>query len=292
MSMKRVFFAVSTFLMILGATQAKAQPAESSTNKDEGPPPVIAASPAKLTVKIGSRSSDNAIKLINLSDKPITVRTTVNNWDLDESNDLRVVAPTPQSLDQWMIINPVNFTIEPKKTQTVRFSIRPRAKPEPGEHRGIIFFNQQLTEKSTATIQFKFRLGVIVYGLAGDVVRDGVMNKISVERDEESATMLFDISSVGNANARMDGQYSLWRKADFPSSGEPSLYTLDGEDRNVPISVVSVGKLPNTPVLAGTRRTIKRIIKLPNEKGNYILFARGALEGKSFSKKFPVSITK
>ena len=39
-----------------------------------------------------------------------------------------------------MIINPVEFTIPAGGEQVVRFAVRPRAQPEPGEHRAMVFF--------------------------------------------------------------------------------------------------------------------------------------------------------
>ena len=278
-------------LLVSFATLSEA--ADESAVGSIEPPPVIAATPAKLTLKLdGNRPVNDSIRLFNMSEKPIVVSTTVNNWDLDKKNQVRNIPPTPQSLDQWIIINPINFTIPPGESQTVRLSVRPRAKPEPGEHRGIIYFDQKLPkDDGNKTIRVKFRLGVILYGLAEKIVRQGVLHGIKMELADERASAIFDIGSVGNSNIRMEGQYTLWRKADFPKSGEAPMYNLLGVEKNVPSSVLLAAKLPNTPVLAGERRFIRAEASLPKEAGYYILFVRGKLGDKPFRKIFPITVS-
>jgi len=65
----------------------------------ETPPAQIAASPSRIELEIGKKPANSSIKLFNLSDKPVTVSTSVHHWDLDEANKVRVIEPTPANHD-------------------------------------------------------------------------------------------------------------------------------------------------------------------------------------------------
>lgn len=260
--------------------------------KPEGmdtPPAQIAASPSRIELEIGKKPANSSIKLFNLGDKPVTVRTSVHHWDLDEANKVRVIEPTPQSLDQWIIINPVKFTIPAGKSQTVRLSVRPQTVPEQGEHRGIVYFHQHLPkDEGVAGIRTTFRLGIVVYGLAGRIVRAGKLEEIRFSSGKEKGILQFDVKSTGNAGIRLNGQYSLWREADFPGADNVPEYHIDDKNE-VRETVLQVGALPVLPVLSGTRRTLSSPIQLPSETGSYILFVRGKLGDNHFRKQFSFS---
>ena len=64
------------------------------------------------------------MKLFNKSAKDIKVAIRVANFDLDEQNRVRELAPTPHSLDQWIIIRSLRFVIKAGETRTIRFAVR------------------------------------------------------------------------------------------------------------------------------------------------------------------------
>ena len=253
------------------------------------PPAQIAATPSRIELEINKKQANSSIQLFNLGDKPVTVNTSVQHWDLDETGRVRIIEPTPQSLDQWMIINPIKFTIPAGKSQTVRLSVRPPVMPEDGEHRAIVYFQQQLPKDTEVTgIQTVFRLGIVVYGRAGRIVRAGELDEIRFSPQQDTGILQFDVKSTGNAGIRLDGQYSIWREVEFPGADQVPQYQVDDKEE-VRETVLHVGKLPVLPVLAGTRRTLSENIKLPSEAGPYILFVRGRLGDSPFSKQFPFS---
>jgi len=255
------------------------------------PAPQVAISPGRLELEIGKKAANGSFRLFNLGDKPIVVQANVNHWDLDENNKIRTIPPTPQSLDQWLIVNPVNFTVAPGEAQTIRVAIRPRAKPEPGEHRAIIYFNQLLQGAAKpGAIQVKFRLGAVVYGLVDKVERRAKLHSISSQIDNNSSEVLFDISSLGNASVRLNGQASIWPADRFPGTDNISDYILQGTSRNVPAAVLQISPLPTTPVLAGTRRIIRASLSAPRKTGRYILYVKGTLNDQPFSRKLELNV--
>ncbi|MCW8962170.1 MAG: molecular chaperone [Gammaproteobacteria bacterium] len=279
-------------IVFLSVCVASIFPLYASAQQPLLPPAQIAASPSVVQTTIGSKRGES-VKLFNLGEKPISVRVSVSNWELDENNRLRDIPPTPQSLDQWIVINPLEFVIPPRGTQTIRLVIRPRQKPEAGEHRAMIYFEEQLPDKlSPEEVRVKFRLGVAVYGLAGKIIREGRLKSLTLRQDQKKSTLLFDIESVGNANVRLDGQYTLWTKKGFPGEDKVAFYNVRGKNGVIPEDVVQVQNLPTTPVLPNTQRALPVSVLMPEEPGEYVLLAKGKLAEKAFSKVFPITISK
>ncbi len=242
-------------------------------------PPQIAVSPPRVEVQIGPRSSMETIRLFNFGDKAVEVAVSVETWDLDESNRVRAVEPTEQSLDQWMLISPLRFTVDPGGSQAVRFSIRPRIELVPGEHRAMIYFQQVPSSDPSPGFQVSFKLGVAVYGYVGEVVRRGVLNDLSVQTTANGPVAVFDISSTGSGHVRLQGQYAVWDADRFP--GVESTTELADQDRNsgtLPPGMVTSGDLPATPVLPGCRRTI--LVPMPTkalQPGRYVFDVNATL---------------
>jgi len=252
----------------------------------EKPPAMVAVSPARLELKIGKKPANSSLKLFNLADEPVTIVATVHNWDLDDNNRVRIVEPTSQSLDQWMIINPVKFTIPAHSFQTIRLSIRPNVEPADGEHRGLIYFTQLLPKnnKVSGGIRAKFRIGVIVYGLAGNIIRAGELESISFQKEGDIGKIMVDVTSTGNAGIRLQGDYAIWKRSSF--KGRKKVSKSIFKSRHKPKEAIEVGNLTILPVLPGTRRTLITTFKLPKEPGDYVLVVRGNLGKIDFNRQF------
>lgn len=124
----------------------------------------VGLSPPKLDITIdeSGKPSTHSIRIVNFGKKAVEVQVSVYNWEMDEDSQVRIIPPTDQSLDQWMVINPLRFTLPSEGSQAVRFSVRPKVKPEPGEHRAMIFFEQVPPDDDAPEIRFVFRLGAAV----------------------------------------------------------------------------------------------------------------------------------
>ena len=103
------------------------------------PPAQIAVSPSRFEIEIGPSPTTEALRVFNFSDRPVDVQASVAHWELDRNSRVVIVEPTEQSLDQWIVMNPLRFTIPAGGSQTMRFSIRPKTAPDPGEHRAMIY---------------------------------------------------------------------------------------------------------------------------------------------------------
>jgi P pilus assembly chaperone PapD len=248
----------------------------------EEPPGQVAVSPAMFELNIGSKPVNESIRLKNLKKKPVTLKVEVYNWTLDEQNKLKILPPDPQSLDQWMVINPVSFTIEPGNEQVIRFSIRPRAMPNPGEHRAVIYFTEQIPPTKAGGVEILFKLGVGVYGYADKVQQAAVLNSLTL--DKATGTLKADIQNNGNIHTRIKGEYAIWKKGAFPGFKSMGNYFNWPRDKKKPEWFIASGSMNNTPVLAGNRRTIITRIPVPEDNTAYVVTVTGTIDGTKIEK--------
>ncbi|MDT9547488.1 MAG: molecular chaperone [Chlorobium phaeovibrioides] len=210
----------------------------------------------------------------------------VYNWTLDEQNELKIIPPTPQSIDQWMIINPVAFTIESGKEQVVRFSIRPRTTPTPGEHRAIIYFSEQPSPYHQGGVELLFKLGIGIYAYADPVHKNGSLSGISLNRSLK--TINVELANTGNVHTRLKGAYAIWKKGTFPGFKTMQSAITMNPDEKKPEGFVAGGSMNNLPVLAGSKKTIVTQIPLPESNPNgYDVAVTGTVDDQRIEKLFP-----
>lgn len=256
------------------------------SSKAEEPPGQIAIFPSMFELPLGSKPVNQAIRLKNLKKNPVTIKVDVYNWTLDQQNELQTIPPTAQSLDRWMIVNPLLFTIEPNQEQVVRFSIRPDVQPEPGEHRAIIYFTEQpSTKEASAAVEVVFRIGVGIYGYTDPVKRSGQLNSLAVNGNNR--VLKADITNNGNVHVRLKGEYSIWTKGKFP--GFERMKKLSEKDKadKANSGFIASGSMNNMPVLPGSRRIIETPLPIQGNGNGYTIAVSGELNGQKVEKIFP-----
>jgi P pilus assembly chaperone PapD len=265
--MRRAASIVCLTLLIAGAAAVAQVPA----------PPQVAVSPSRFEIPLDGPATTHALKLMNMSRNEFTARVRVAEWVLDEENRVVEVEPGEASLMRWIVINPQRFTVPAGEIQTIRFSIRPRSAPAPGEHRAMIYLEEVPRREAGKAVTVAFNIGVAVYGYAGEITRSGTLHGVTVERRGGDLVGLLDIQSTGTVHVRLDGRYTIWKAGTVPG-GEPA-ERLAESDSELPAGAVAAGGLPTTPVLPGTRRTIPVPLGHGLEAGQYLLVV-GANLGK------------
>ena len=253
---------------------------------------VISVSPASLTLDISGRPEEGEIVAVNMGEETISLNTVVRNYDLDEKNNLRLITSDQQSMDLWTVVSPPNFKLKPGQSLGLKVFIKPKNRPQPGEHRAIILFTTARGKAGLAKDTPEFLASVTLFGLAGTVDRKGEVLDMSLFPAEEGLRLTTKIQSTGAGHVMMEGQYTVWRKKDFKTGGEPVLYTLTGEGGNLPNEVISAGELPEVPVLAGSARDIHQTITLPENPGEYLVYVLGSLGEEGFSRTLPFRVEK
>lgn len=260
------------------ATAQQATPAADRPSTDPQPPAQLAVSPGRFEIDLNDGPAVHAVRLMNFGTREVPVKVTVVPWELDEQNRVVELAPGEDSLDQAMIFNPSEFVVPPRSEQTVRFSIRPRTRPTDGEHRAMIYFEEQPTAERTGGLQVLFRVGVAIYAYAGEVRREGELRQVRVASNASVLSAAFDIASAGNAHVRMVGQYAVWPVDRFPGlDGLQPFEGLDQPDFRAPEPVMLAGALPAIPVLGGSSRQVFLASQHSLAPGRYVLTALGTL---------------
>ena len=102
------------------------------------------------------------MSVVNFGTEPVEVQASVVHWDLDERNEVRTIAPTEQSLDQWIVINPLRFTVPAGRDRRPSVSRCDRvSSPRRGEHRAMIYLHASSSSpNSEQQVRVRFRVGV------------------------------------------------------------------------------------------------------------------------------------
>ncbi|MCC5606415.1 molecular chaperone [Nostoc sp. CHAB 5834] len=253
----------------------------------------IGVTPPRLEVKINSnKTRTETIRVLNLDSKPVTLKATVKSWVMNEANKAQDIASNEQSLDQWIVFTPSQFTIPAGGAQTIRFAIRPKVQPQPGEHRAVLYLQEASSIKSSQGVRVNARLGVVIYGYVGEIKKIGVLNSITVDAKSNALKAVFDITNKGNAYVRLSGQYAIWPAAQYPGTEATKPIANTGKPgEKLPKSVLDVGSLPSLPVLPNNTRQLQLPITKNLPPGNYVLDINGELSGLPIDKAIPFTVS-
>lgn len=244
----------------------------------------IGVSPPVIEMPFEVGSTARSIDVINFGSRDVDVRVRVQNFDLDEANAVRILPSSEQSLDQWIVFQPGSFELPAGKSQTIRFALRPKVAPTPGEHRAMVFFEEQpRPDDKKEGVRVLFRMGAAVYVHVGGAQRVGEILGV----DPSAEDVAFDISSTGTALVRMDGTWAIWPADAYPGEAKAPTPKVDAEGNwpSRPQAVVAAGRLPLTPVLPGTRRRVHLRLPASLKAGDYFLHAEGSLSGENAFRK-------
>ncbi|MBL8301055.1 MAG: hypothetical protein JNN30_22155 [Rhodanobacteraceae bacterium] len=237
----------------------------------------VGLSPQILDITLDGGPTSQAFRLFNYTSEDKVVKVTAVNWDMDGDGKVSTIPTTEQSLDGWLVINPLEFTVKAGQNQVVRVAARPAVKLTPGEHRAMVYFEEQPRERapgSETTLRTVFRFGAAVYGHVGPVERKGELVALQARPASGELTLRND----GNATSRCSGTFAIWRKADFPGEAKTSAIAKAGtDDAQLPPGVVASGRLPSDAVLPGATRRVMLdyAIKAALPAGEYVLDLNG-----------------
>ncbi|MCS7181511.1 MAG: fimbria/pilus periplasmic chaperone [Thermoanaerobaculum sp.] len=251
----------------------------------------IAVSPPRFDILLTGPTAAESLRVVNLGETPLHLKVSVAHFGLDEENRLVSLPPTEQSADQWMVITPLEFVVEPQKSQTVRFAIRPRVKPQPGEHRAMIFLEEQPPEEKNLVMRNLARIGIGVYVNVPPVERRAQVHCVDVVWDGSQALGMLDVESLGNAHVRPAMTYILWPLHAFP--GQPGTPLTRGPEGSLltPPGALRAGDVPDIPVLPGTRRLIRFPLGAL-EAGEYWVELAGRVANEELAVALPLRVVR
>ncbi len=233
----------------------------------------IGVSPQLLVVNLDEQPRGHSFRLLNMSERDVSVEVSLANWEMDSNNQPQIIAPTIDSLDQWLIVNPLRFEVPAGQSQTVRLAFRPNQQLTAGEYRAMLYFTQILGPEAQQVGMFRsqFRIGAAIYAQVGQARQElsaSPMRVLPMAADAASGgtQLAVDIDNRGNRHERMHGQWSLWRGDAYPGAKNTQLdASLNRPDAQLPEGMLAAGTLANTPVLPGTARTVLTSLQWPDE---------------------------
>lgn len=231
----------------------------------------LGISPERYIVELGEGGSvTESLMVKNLSDEPMTVKLSVGNWELDENNRVRALPPQEDSLDRWIVINPLRVTIPPNTPQTIRWAIMPRTRPVQGEYRAMIYIQEDLPERGPsagASVRINMRMGIPVYARVGELAGNASFTSVKVGDDGREVSLA--LSNDSNRHARLQGSYAIWPADQFPGQ-ERALEVIEKNDDGTEKNGAIVEKISGIVVLPGNERTLSIMPELPGG-GDYIM---------------------
>lgn len=269
---------LALFLMLAGG----------QTRAAEAPPGQIAISPSMVELTLENKPTNGSIRMQNLKKETVNVKVEVYNWTLDEQNQVKLIPGEPQSLDRWLLVSPLSFTLEPGASQVIRYSVRPTVSPEPGEHRAMIYLSEQDGENiktENGAVKVLFRYGMAVYGYSG--AKRETAEVESLVYDKSSATIRAVVRNTGNIHTRLTGDYAVWKTGSFPGFKAMKEYLEKPKGETAPAGLIATGSLHSTPVLPGHRRTITEKLELPASRDGSVVVIYGMIGNRTIEKVFP-----
>ena len=276
--MKRSRIIFCLLLLIMAATTDRATA--------DGPPGQVAISPSLVELSVDDGPVNGSIRMQNLKSEPVTVKVEVFNWTLDERNNVKLLPGDPQSLDRWLLISPLFFTIEPGSSQVIRYSVRPGVRPEPGEHRAMIYLSEQGEGHGPEGQGFRirFRYGLAMYGYSGSRRESAEIEGLSL--DKGSLALKAVVRNTGNIHTRLTGSYAIWKPGSFPGFRQMMKMIEEGQGGLRPEGLIATGSLHSTPILPGQRRTITEPLGAAGPKEGCEVSIIGRIGGSRIEKMF------
>jgi fimbrial chaperone protein len=257
----------------------------------------VGFSPQYYDLPIGEAQKTHAFRLFNMSKDDKQVRVSVTNWDFDDHNEISLLPSTDTSLDQWVVVNPVEFTIPAGQSQAVRFSVRPAVEMAPGEHRAMLIFDEvpqpQAASEATApgaqtALRARFQFRTAIYCQVGQqVVRSADLSQVKADAKAAHLTS----RATGTANTRFDAQYMVWKTSAFPGIEKVApLSNLSDAKPELPAGMVTAGRLPGQPALPGRTREYDVPFDPALAPGAYVLVLLGKLGDDNLARQVPFSV--
>ncbi len=235
----------------------------------------VGISPAYYDLSASEAGKTQTFRLFNYTDEAKRVRVSLAPWDADPSNQPRLLPPGPTTLDQWVVVNPVEFEVKPQSSQAVRFSVRPAAELPTGEQRVMFIFDEVSPPSPEGNMRARFQFRSALYVQTGPTARKGDIESLTASTDGARVRL----KNAGNANVRLLGQFAIWQADAFPGVEATTLVPgLGTPDAKLASGQLIANSLPGTPVLPGETHDIvfpfgPTVLK----PGRYVLDLNGKL---------------
>lgn len=180
----------------------------------------LAAQPAFVFVKLDKRNPSGRFVLSNTGSTAQTFRARATHFLLTEDGSIMPVKPDEYSLAEWIKFNPKEFTLPPKSSRVIRFTVVQNGRNlRPHEYWGAIQFTPltgatytSKPDKSGRTVSVKVITDVLIpiYGEMHETVYGGRISDITAGQSKKELTMAAMIANTGGGGLRLSGDWKIY----------------------------------------------------------------------------------
>ncbi len=190
----------------------------------------LGARPAYLFVDLEKRNPSGTFTVTNMSNEVQTYRANAIHFAISEKGSVHPVPPDDYSLAKWIKFNPKEFTLEPKTSREIRFSIIRKKNLKPREYWGAIEFMPLKgikysgdTDEGGRKMNFEVLSALLIpiYGSVNNIDYEGKVSDVTAERVEDKTGFTALVENTGTGVLRLRGELEVLNA----TSGEVSLKT-------------------------------------------------------------------
>ncbi len=217
-------------------------------------------SPIRVEHQIQAGMSEtNVVEVWNSGQKPVRVRTSLQDWTMDQQGNLKFsrAGGKPQSLAPWLEINPTDFQVGPGERKQIRYTMNVPASARPGSYWVALMVEgmpPQVGPPVPKKVALHGRFAVCIYNSVGSREIRGSFKDFQVHTRQGRPTLLISLANQGQYHFR-------------PQKSKVTIRNQQGQQ------VASVD-VPDAPVLPGLTRDIKWEPEIKLAPGQYQAEAR------------------
>lgn len=180
----------------------------------------LSISPANLHIDLSKNNPSGTFTVSNLSNVPQTYRARSMHFEISSTGSIVPIKPDQFSLAESIKFNPKEFTLPPKSTRKIRFTIISRNLKEPKEYWGAIEFTPlknfsmkaQDKEGHMMNVTVISRILVPIYGMGKSVKFKGNIGSLMGVNINDDLSLAGQISNTGDGVLRLSGDWSIYKK--------------------------------------------------------------------------------
>lgn len=182
--------------------------------------------------------------------KPLRLLASLGDWTLTRGGEIQFARPgtLPRSATDWLIYSPVEMSVVPGETHSIRVTIDVPQDAAPGDYTSVLFVEERPPDlkhqANTRQIMFQFRLAAIFYVMVPPLTTKGALTGISAELKGPQLLVMPTLQNEGNTRLRPDHTLQLVNAKDevlFESTAKSSTPVLAGATYQ---PVLTIDKLP------------------------------------------------
>lgn len=176
----------------------------------------LTVTPAYVELDLKEKGAGTFV-ITNVTGKELRCRAQVMHWRMNKAGQIEMIPVDKHSLAPWIKFNPKEFTLAPKSSQYVRYSVIPQARLEAGEYWGGVHFEplveqtQNLGDQKGVTASVKVITSILVpfFGQYGAFDFSARMDTLRAVVTAKGILIKSIVVNTGRSGLRLGGDYDI-----------------------------------------------------------------------------------